>query len=157
MLSVSGFIDSAVLFVGQIFKQAPFVSLYIQLLTYNLNQNRYDHRLCRNIRMEAVFDRDFVLDVRLALLTSIQVVVNILYLIQNEFRLITTFKNTFFVLGLKRVGLYDKKSIVVVLGYLSSLPCQQVHINMTIPLCNDIRFSTFHHPISVEDNDDRPV
>ena len=28
---------------------------------------------------------------------------------------------------------------------------------MTIPLCNDIRFSAFHHPVPVEDNDDRPV
>ena len=148
----------AVLFllVGEVFVKASLVALDVQAFADNLYKVGDYHRLGVDIGVETVLQRGVFDDLFFLLLTGVEVAVYILYLIEDVAGLVAL-DIPVAVVGLEGVGLDYQKSIVVVGGYLRALPCEDVHVYVSVPLRHDRGLVAVYHVQSVENENDGPV
>ena len=90
------------------------------------------------------------------MLASIQVWIDVFYLIEYSRGLVAVHV-ALLIVCFERITFNDEQGVVVERSYLSSFPCQQVHINVAVPLSDNRRFATVHHQQTVEYHNHRPV
>lgn len=143
--------------IGEVFVEYLTVSLGVEMVADNLNEGCYYHGLCGGIGMKAIFTRQSLPYLVLGLATRIEIGIYVGNLIEYILRLVATFNLPLAVVRLQCVGLYDKKRIVIISGYLSGTPSEPVNITVSSPLRHDRLTVTINHVDTVENHNDRPV
>lgn len=136
--------------------EASFVALDIHTLAYNLDEVGDDHRLGGHVGVESVFLWYLVDDILLGLAACVEVVVHVLDLVEDEVRLVAVYV-AFAVVSLHGVGLDDKEAVVVECCHLCCLPCEEVDVDMSVPLRYYYRLAAVDHVEAVVYHDDGPV
>ena len=92
------------------------------------------------------------------LLAGVQVVVLLAYLPQDEGALVAALEaEGLLSVRLQGVRLNNQQCLVVEARYLRRLPCQTVHVDMSIPLGADLGAPIVEERSAVEDHDDGPI
>ena len=106
--------------------------------------------------MESISDGEALDDGIFGLLSSVEIGIDVFDLVEDGGGLVAV-DISLFVVGFEGVGFDDEEGIIVECGDLSGFPCEEVHVDMTVPLGDDGGFSAIDHQEAVEDDDYGPV
>ncbi len=106
--------------------------------------------------MEAVTDGEALDDSIFGLLAGIEIGIDVFNLIQDCGGLVAV-DVALLIVGLQSVAFDNEQRIIIESCNLGGFPCQEVHINVAVPLGYNRGFAAIDHQQAVEDNNHRPV